>query len=443
MIRISLANREISVGNRRLRLTPKFFQLYCLLAYHRAAGRERFLTCRDVHRLSRWNGTSLASVGKAIHRHVREMRRTGRNLIESPHGRTTHLFRLRHASGEISFDLALPDVRAFLGLDLVVPETSPEEVERVVRFATALTRARLEFEKGRLREARAALEEADRTGSCLVRERMQHLVWWSRVLEREGDYGRALAYAQEAASLCDHPGSDYLTAARALIWLGHLGWMSREPGLLRRARAHYLRAQAYLEGTPHFQELAQIATGLGHLARREADWSGAHSYFLSALRYAAAEGWAWGIQAALCNLGIACAERGDRIRDRAARDAAFREAQRWEERCIAFADETGVGHDSTEAVSLLSGILLKRGKGADAIRWARVALERARASGNPKSEAFALESLGQVLTAVGRVTDGHEHLRAAAGLFARLGREDDLQRVNHTLDGRNLIRATG
>lgn len=438
MLRISIADRLVFAGERPLALTSKFFQLYCLAAYQRAAGGERFLTCRDVHRLSRWNNTSLTSVGKAIHRHIQQMRRAGSDLLESPPKKTTQLFRLRREAGEVSFDLPLPDVRAFLGLDLSAPETPPDEVERAFRFATALACARVEFERGHLREARAALEDAERAGSCLVRDRIQYLVWWSRVQEREGNYRQAVARAQEAVELCAHVGVDYLTAARALIWLGHLGWMSREPALLGQSRGHYLRAQGLLEGTRHFTELAQIATGLGHLARRAADWSSAHSFFLTALRYASAEGWAWGIQAALCNLGLVCAERGDHVRSRDARARAYREAQAWEARCIEFADRTGIGRDSTEAVSILAEVLLKLGKAEASIGWSRVALERARAAGNRKSEAIALACLGQGLEAAGKTLEAADNLRAASRIFRELERHEDLEGIRRLLEGRRI-----
>jgi hypothetical protein len=95
MIRISITDRLVLVGERELRLTPKFFRLYCLLAYQRAAGRDCFVTCRGIHRLQGWGRASVASIGKEIHRHIRQMLKAGWDLVESPPRGTTKAFRLR------------------------------------------------------------------------------------------------------------------------------------------------------------------------------------------------------------------------------------------------------------------------------------------------------------------------------------------------------------
>jgi len=62
------------------------------------------------------------------------------------------------------------------------------------------------------------------------------------------------------------------------------------------------------------------------LARLREDWASASQHFVTALRYAAADGWAWGVQAALCNLGLASMERGDWLRGRR-QEMAYRDAQ--------------------------------------------------------------------------------------------------------------------
>lgn len=423
MIAISLSRCQIALDGQPLRLSPQFFQLYCFLAYARACGRTGYVTARDIRRLSRWNRASLDSVGKAIHRHVGQMRRAGMGLIESPSRATTRLFGLNVSADEISFDAPLAEVRSHLGLDLAVPDRSPEAVERALRFSWAVVRARLELERGNFRGARAAIEEAECAPCLSPRNRAELLLLWSSLLEHEGKPQEALRKAERALTADVGQALDYLTQARVHIRLGFLGSMLRQPELYPQAKAQYQKAQTLLEGSRHFMELSQIATGLGHLARRENDLQSALAYFLAALEYAVEEGWGWGIQAGLFNLGLVQAERGDALKEKQAERAAYQQAQLWMERAIEFTNGTGIGRYSSEALGVLSHALLQQGKGAAAVRWARSALERARSTGNTKSEAVALEALGQALTAVGMTVEARDALRAALAAYRRLGFE--------------------
>lgn len=393
MIAIFLRDRQVVADGRPLRLGPQFFHLFCLLAYARARGSDRFLCVRNIHRLPRWSKASLNSIGKIIHRLVAEMRREGLDLIESPPRASTMLFRLRVASGDISFDVSFPEVRRYLGLDLAAADCSKRGVENAPTLFQALVRARLELEKGNFQGVRAALREAGRAPALQPKHRID-LLLWSSVLEHEEQPQEALRRARRALGVSARHAVDYLAQARVHIRLGFLGSVLRQPGLYRQAKGHYLQAHELLEGSRHPVELGQIATGLGHLARRENDLESALSYFLAALEYAATEGWAWGIQAGLFNLGLVQAERGDAIRDVPAKRAAYQQAQRWLERAIEFTEITGVGRYSSEAPGVLSHVLRQQSRGSAAVHWARVALTRAWNSGNRKSQAVAHEAQG-------------------------------------------------
>jgi tetratricopeptide (TPR) repeat protein len=427
MFRVSIADREAAVDGRAIRLSPQFFQLYCFLAYERACGRDHFLTVGAIHLLPAWRRARLESIGKSIHRHNATRGRVGQALIESPPRASTKLFRLRVPPADISFDAALAEVRDFLGLDLLQSAGSPEAVAQGFRFAWAVIRARLDLERGNLVRARAALEEAEKLPRLNQREQVQTLLLRSTLLEQGGQPLAALAAAAQAFAITQE-GMDYLTQARARIRLGFLGSMLRQPERYPQAKRHYLQAHRLLNGSRHFIELAQIATGLGHLARREGDLDTAVSYFVKSLEYAAAEGWAWGIQAGLFNLGLVHAERADVLGESARQRAAYRHAQFWLERAIEFTETTGVGRYSSEALGVLSHVLLQQGQGAAAVRWARLALERARTAENKKSEAVALEALGQALLATGS-EDALKVLAQACGAYRQLGFEPDAQRV--------------
>jgi len=88
-----------------------------------------------------------------------------------------------------------------------------------------------------------------------------------------------------------------------------------------------------------------------------------------------------------------------------------------------------VGRDSTEAVSILAEVLLKLGQPDAALHWATVALQRARAAGNRKSEALALECLGRSCRALGRHEAAQAYLRDARTIYAELGRNEDALRI--------------
>lgn len=434
MVRVFVSDRRVEVDGQPLRLSPQQFQLYCLLAYERASGRDRFLSVRDIRRLPLWGRASLSSVGKSVHRHVGRMRRAGLSLIESPPRATTELFRLRAASEDVSFNVPLPEVRGYLGLDLAVPECRREAAEQAFAFSWAMVRARLELEKGNFRRVRAALEQAGRLSPQQPRDQIEALLAWSRLLEQEGQPQEALRRAQQALALSMRQAVDYLTQARLHIRLGFLGTMLRQPHLYQQAKAHYAQAHRLLEGSRHPEELAQIATGLGHLARREHDLDTALSHFLAALDLATSEGWTWGIQAGLFNLGLVQAERGDASRDRRARREAYRQARLWLERAVEFTETTGVGRYSSEALGVLSHVLLQEGKASAAADYARLALARAWSTGNKKSQAVAHEALGQVLLAMGKGRDANDTLKASHAIYCRLGFEPDARRVARLIE---------
>ncbi|MDR7532933.1 MAG: hypothetical protein QN183_07235 [Armatimonadota bacterium] len=363
-MRIALADRQIYVEGRRLHVSPKFFQLYCRLALERAQGRLEFLALREIHRLPAWSRGSLASVGKEVSRHARRMRAAGWDLLESPPRKATHLVRLQPRVVQVEFDRPLAEVRAWLGLDLRAAGGDPHQAERAFELAAALAAARAALERGALHQARAALARAEQAGPDDVRDRVLVALWWSRLLDREGHDAEALARASEAEALCAASGVDHLTCARVQIWIGHLGWRSGRANLLAAARAHYRCAQDLLGAAPHFAELAEIAIGLGHVARLERDWPSATAYLRGALRYATADGWAWGIQAAAYYLGLVCAEHAEHVEDPGSRSRLYREARDWAERCIRLAGEAGVDAATAEAESLLADLRAKLGQPA-------------------------------------------------------------------------------
>ncbi|MDR7521605.1 MAG: hypothetical protein QN168_03980 [Armatimonadota bacterium] len=438
MLRLSLTDRRVTAEGRPLALSPAFFQLYCLLAYERASGRDRFVTVRDVRRLSRWGRATPDSIGKSIHRHVRRAQRAGWDLIESPPRAATKLFRLKDA--HVVFDTPLSAVESFLGLDLAVttpsypwPGGRSPAVDRMFRFLWAMVRARMELERGDLVRARSMIEEAERVEGQRPRDRILLLLLTSSILEHEGRFDEALAKAQDALAMCRAHGGDYLTLARACIRVGFLGAMLRQPHRYGEARDLYLEAQRLIEGSQHLIELSQIATGLGHLARRAHDLDDALAYFIRALEYAAAEAWGWGIQAGLFNLGLVQAERGDSLQDQRARQAAYLEARAWLERAVEFVDRTGIGRYSSEGLSVMAHVLLRLGRGRAAVVWARAALDRARAVQNRKSRAVALETLGEALCAIGDRAEGIRALREAYSEYGAMGFEPDARRVLHLI----------
>jgi tetratricopeptide (TPR) repeat protein len=429
VLAISLRDRHVVASGQPLRLSPQFFQLYCLLAYMRVTGRQGYVSTDAIARLPQWSRARRDSVGKVIHRHVAAMRRAGVFLLESPLRGGTKLFRLRVGPEAITFDVPLAEVQAYLGLDLAASGSGAQAPEELVQWAWALVRARLALERGDGAAARAALDDAAGRHAPHLRDQVELLLLRSRVLEQAGDLDGALAGAQEALRLSDQ-GGDYLTQARAHIRLGFLLALLRQPARYREARAHYERAHRLLEGSRHCVELSQIATGLGHLARREGNLEAARAYFLAALEHAAVEGWAFGIQAGLFNVGLVEAERGDATRDPGARRGLYQQARRWLERAVEFTDTTGVGKYSGEALGVLAHVLLQLGKAEAALQWALAAVDRSRQAGNRKSEAVALEALAEALRGVGRHGDARQALEAASRLYRDLGLGSEADRLD-------------
>jgi tetratricopeptide (TPR) repeat protein len=430
MLSLSLADRVIRFGHSRLELTERLFELYCFLGYRRSQGLTGYASCSEIRRLPAWAATRPESIGKDIYRHVGVMRRRGCCLIESPPRAATKLFRL--VDVPLVFDRPLPEVRGFLGLDLSLPQ-DPREIKREMEFGMALATAGSAFERGWLGEARAALETAQRLVPVDVRKQVHLLIQWSRLLEREGDYAGALEHTRRAVQLANDAAADYLTLTRALIASGRLTWLSRRTELYDEGLRCYARAQRLLEGSRHFMELSQIATGFGHLARRRQRWRDAIAHFLVGFEYAATDTWAWGIEASLFNLGVTYAEWADRIRRPAEQKTAYEQARAWLEICERFSKATGVGSDATEGQAALAHVLVKLGNGDAALQAARRALEGARRVGNRRSEAVALTCLGQSLAAVGDNTAALAVLREAQTIYAEIAFAADVERVERMI----------
>lgn len=428
--------------------TEQFFFLYLLLAWQRRlpnAPDEGYVGCDLIRRLPYWEKNSLASVGKQIRRHVVQLERQARNVIDYRQ-RIKGPFRLAIRPDAIRFDVTPGEVRRLLDLPLLQGPGRPEDAPALYCFVQAMCQGNAAFDAGVLDQARIAYEEALAAARTPEQE-VATLQKVGRTLERQAQYDRARVCYLKALRLQDqHPELDDSITARTHLFLG---WLDYRQGRSARARGHYYRALDLARGKRDDWLLGNLYNGLGLLQKREDEYPDALALFRTALDYWCRADYAYGMAAVYANIGTVYKRWGDHLRDHGFRTEArtrYRQAVEWLTRCTEFSASARLGQDTSEAECMLAEAYLELGDLDRAWVMAQAAREIAQKAGNQVDLAEATFTLGKLSALKGDKEDAERYLRDATTRFEQLGHMDraaDARLRLNALAGQMVLRRSG
>jgi len=429
----------------RYPLTNRFFFLYLLLAWQRRmpnAPDDGFVWCDLIRRLPYWEKNGLESTGKQIRRHILQMERQGRNLLEWRE-RIKGPFRLALPPDAIRFDVATAEVRRLLDMPLSQGPGRPQGAEALYGFVQAICRGNDAFDAGDLDLARGLYEKTLGMAQTPEQE-VTALQWLGRTLERQSQYQRARGLYVRAVRLQrQHPELDDLTMGRTHLLLG---WLEYRQGKHAGARNQYFRALDLGRGRRDDWLLGNVYNGLGLLARRDEDYQEALTLFRTGLDYWCRINYSYGIQAVYANIGIVHKAWGDHLRGHHLPDCAkgqYRQATEWLSRCIDFAASARLGEDTSIAQAVLADVHLELGEMGRAWAMAHAAREAAERAGNHLDLAEAILMLGRLHAAGGDRGKAVQFLQDAAARFQQLGHVGRADRIAQQLGALGRVRPSG
>src|SRR5580658_8443890 len=138
LLSIKFLDRQINLKGKPLRLTKRFFNLYCYLAAMRIedpAANGGFVDCEQIRRLPDWTRNDRLSAGKQISRHVLRMKALGKNMIEAEQ-RVGGPFRLRVIPSRIRLDVPAPLIFKHFALPGFASKRAVEWVPGAARVFT-------------------------------------------------------------------------------------------------------------------------------------------------------------------------------------------------------------------------------------------------------------------------------------------------------------------
>ncbi len=415
----------------RCPLTDRLFFLYLLLAWQRRAQNasgDGYVGCDVIRRLPYWEKNSLLSVGKQVRRHILNMERQGRNLIEYQ-DRVKGPFRLRLPAEAIRFDVAPGEVRRLLDVPLSQGPGRPQDAQALYRYVQAMCQGNAAFDAGMLDDSRTAYEEALKE-AFTPEQTVTALQKIGRVLERQASYERARLLFVRALHLRQrHAELDDSTAARTHLFLG---WLEYRQGRYTKARDHYHQAMDLVRGKRDDWLLGHLYNALGLIEKRGDDYHEALALFRTALDYWCRADYAYGIAAAYANIGTTHARWGNHLRDHRIRDQAlkqYRHAVEWLQRCLELSTRARLGEDTSEAQGMLAEVHLELGDLDRAWTMARVAREAAQIAGNELDLASASLILGKLHLAKGESGEARTLMEEARARFERLGHADRAKEI--------------
>jgi tetratricopeptide (TPR) repeat protein len=401
---IEFANRVIKLGTRPLKLTPRFFDLYCYLAVMRLDDplhNEGYVDCDQVRALVLWSRNQSLSIGKQISRHVLSMQKRHRNVIQSGQ-KVGGPFRLSLAPSRIRLDVPTSTIVAHLALSDVVSTSSTDQLRQFFKFAEYYWRGSDFFNDGRLHEARDSYQRALRVASA-SHHWLASAFQIQRILERVGEYGKVPALRRAIRNNLSKTGRYQPWAEARNLVLSALTELRNKQ--LDAAEGLYLKALAKTGSTGPFDVVGYCHNGLGVIEKKRGHFPEAMNHYFKALDAWLLVDYFYGFQSVFFNIGAIYDAWASQMAESGFPDEAkvkYEIAIAWTEGGLNICTKLGIGYDMSEDKVLLSHLYRKLGKVEKAMGFATEALEEAKESGNPRSLALATRQLAKAYLAEGK-----------------------------------------
>ena len=389
---ISLADREIRINKRPMKLRERYFSLYCYLALVRKAGDLRnggYVEMSQILQLPLWRRNKLKSVGKQISRHCEEMQKKKMNCIEAIQ-KVTGPFRLRISPDRIHFDVSVEIIKDFLGFPTLMIPSPPELEISHYQFVTHVSDGDSSFNDGHVKKAENAYRKA--LGKAVIPEwRAVAFHKIGRTLERQGKYEEAIS-TQQSALNCFSDNQQFGNWGKAMAYV-YLGWVHYQEKNLFEAEQCYTKAWNLVRVKGHYRISGDICNGLGEIRKEQNRYEEAIDYYKSAIHYWVIAEYYYGIQGAFCNIGQIYEKWGDEMRGQAEVCQRYQTGIQWVNQGIELCQKLAIADDTSEDHILLSNLYLKLGDHGSALKYGEIARQMAEVADNKKDIACAYRVL--------------------------------------------------
>jgi tetratricopeptide (TPR) repeat protein len=384
-LRINLADGVVYANDKPVRLSPRFFRLYCLLAVARLESEFSdggYVESERIHTLPGWQNNELLSIGKQLRRHIRQLEERGLHLVEAIQ-KTGGPYRLGLTRNQIRIIGKRSAIPGILGHAAHSESFFAETEQDLYTFVEHLSRGTIAIDDGSLDVALRQFKAASKR-NVTTSLRALALLNLARVYEKRQQLSKA-------AALCDET-IHWLRTAKAgsssAMARAHAqqAWIQLQQSAIKQARRQYQRALVRVTGSEEYRLLGDIHNGLGMIEKREGHFAEAFSSFRRALENWTLAQYLYGIQASYFNIGhiqYLWAKALFNVDSRAAKKR-LELARQWIEHCISLCNLAGTGFDANDAEVLLASIYRRTGHLDKALAYAHSAQKIAEVSGNPR-----------------------------------------------------------
>ena len=411
---IEFANRLVRLDHKPLKLSKRFFNLYCYLAVMRKDDplrNEGYAECEQIRNLPLWGKNQPVSIGKQISRHVAVMKRRSQNVIQSGQ-KVGGPFRFARSPSHIKLDVLTGSIVSYLALTDLGPVSMDDQLPRFFRFAEHYWRGSDHFNDGLLVEANKSYGRALRVAPA-PHHWLATAFQIQRIHERLGEYEQVSALRLAIRKRLKMTGRYQLWAeARDLAFAALMELRNKR---LNAAERFYLRALAKAGNHGLFDVIGSCHNGLEVIEKQRGNFSEAMDHYFRALDAWLLVDYFYGFQSVFFNIGVIYRSWGAQMAEsgfpREAKEK-YEKAIIWTEGGMSICTKLGIGYDMSEDKVLLSHLYRKIGKIEKALGLATEALNEAKMSGNQKSLALATRQLATALLAKGKKDDAARLIKA-------------------------------
>jgi len=441
---ISLKNHAIFANDGfRYSLTKKFFNLYLLLALERIdlkSNNSGFVDVSYIAELVFWEKNTTLSIGKQISRHITEMEKLGRNIIECVQ-KVNGPFRLLLAPRQIILEENTNNLKSFLGLNNLQNVPMQQNEETFFSFVEKIWEGDIQFNEGNLNKAMIQFESASKEGnnSENVVSAMQRL---GRVLERLGKYQKAESTYRKARKVIHSKRPfNYLLLAENNIYHG---WLYLRQRKLNQAEKLFHKALDLLRGKAHNRLLGDIYNSFGKIRELNEKLDEALSFYQRALSLWVSINYFYGIQACYFNIGNLYkiwADKDLKLNKYQLNDYArekYEKAIKWAKECDKICDRTGLGYDTSQALILISYSYFRLENFDKSLSNALTAKEFAEESKNIRDLAASCKRVGAAYWKKEDIEKGKKFLKDSIFYYKKLNDTKEVQKIKKKIKELNL-----
>lgn len=378
-------------------LTKQFLYFYCYLVFSRLKDEKNiggFVSTEEIISLPFWEDNTLISIGKQIRRHIIQMQKLGRNIIEAKQ-KIYGPFRLSLPPNQIQLDASIPSLMEFLNL-IHISKLDSEQERKFYEYIEYMWEGDANFDDGLLKKAlslyRKAADIALNPAQAIIADQKT-----GRSLDRLGEIGEARLIFKKLLK------NKWLNELEKAMTYTHYAWIEYRSGNLSKAERLHHKALDLVRGKKYLKVLGEIYNGLGLIRKEYGQYQESLAFYQRALEFWSLIDYFYGIQAAYFNIGNLYRIWGDQISSEhaALKNSHYQNAKEWVLRCISLCEKIGTAYETSLDHILLSELFLKTGDPDKALEYAKIANAMALSAGNKNDVCYSCKALSEAYKAKG------------------------------------------